>query len=132
MENNTFDWNTFSCIFAIVIGIIAFISPIITAIINNIHQTKMKKLDMYEIEKRTVLSNFIKACEDFMLQGEYVSTKLWSAYYSSMHQLFIYFDIPDYSIFSQLKDVIKQGNIFNSNQELTKIVKVLSKQISKE
>lgn len=132
MENNLFDWNTFSCIFAIVIGIIAFISPIITAIINNVHQTKMKKLDMYETEKRIALSNFIKACEDFMLEGEYVSNKLWSAYYSSIHQLFIYFNIPDYSMFLQLENVIKQQNIFNSNRELTKIVVTLSKQISKK
>lgn len=132
METNSFNWNTFSCIFAIVIGVIAFISPIITAIINNIHQTKIKKLDMYETEKRISLSNFIKACEDFMLEGEYASNKLWSSYYSSINQLYIYFDISDNSMFLQLEEIIKKQNIFDSNRELTKIVVTLSKQIPKK
>lgn len=132
LENNTFNWNTFSCIISVVIGVIAFISPIVTAIINNYHQTKIKKLDMYEIEKRNALSNFIKACENFILEGEYVNNKLWSAYYSSIHQLYIYFVIPDDSMFLQLENVIKRQNIFESNHKLTKVVVTLSKQISKE
>lgn len=87
---------------------------------------------MYETEKRIALSNFIKCCEDFMLEGEYVSNKLWSAYYSSINKLFIFFDIPDYSIFLNLEEIIKKQNIFNSNRELTNIVVELSKQISKK
>ena len=132
MENTSFDWNTISTIFGVVIGVIAFISPIVTAIINNIHQTKIKKLDMYEKEKRIALSNFIKACENFMLAGECPNNQLWSAYYSSVQQLFIYFEIPSASIFVKLELSMKNLNVFSSNTELTNIVVLLSKQILKK
>lgn len=132
LENNTFNWNTFSCIFAIVIGIIAFVSPVITVIINNYHQTKIKKLDMYEEAKRTALSDFIKACENYMLCGNLIENKICSEYYASINRLYIYFNITDDSVFQKLEETLKKMNIINSNHELTNIVQVLSKQIAKE
>lgn len=121
----------YSYAITIILLISSVVSPIITAIINNNHQRAMKELDMYENAKRQVLSNFVKTCEDFILEGKIVSNTTWSAFYSSIHQLFIYFDISDYSMFTNLEDIIRKLNIFDSNRELTKIVQVLSKQIKK-
>ena len=44
-----------------IIALVALISPIVTAIINNRHQIKVKKLDMYETKKYKSLENFIKS-----------------------------------------------------------------------
>ena len=137
METNSFDWNTFSCIFAIVIGIIAFVSPIITAIINNDHQTKIKKLDMYEAAKRNALSDFITAAQASLFAPDGTETML--EYTASFDRLFIYFSdisldtIRPFDIArTEVNNNNTSENFKKANTELSKIVIELSKQISKE
>lgn len=53
----------YSWLIAIVLGISAVISPVITAWINNEYQLKMKNIEVYELAKRQALENFVKqAC----------------------------------------------------------------------
>lgn len=120
-----------SWVIAIILGLSAIISPIATAIINNCHQTKIKKLDMYEEAKRNALTDFIKACENYMLSDTVVENKICSEYYASINRLYIYFDIPDDSVFQMLEKTLQKNNVINSNYELANIVQVLSKQIAK-
>lgn len=48
---------------AVILGISAIISPIVTALINNKYQLKLKNIEVYELAKRTALEDFIKnAC----------------------------------------------------------------------
>ena len=44
-----------------IIAVIAVISPIATAIINNCHQTKIKKLETFNESRIIALNNFIEA-----------------------------------------------------------------------
>ena len=129
MENNTFDWNTFSCIFAVVIGIIAFVSPIITAIINNCHQTKIKKLDMYEESKRKALNDFIDNAEDYLLNLHDINQT--AKYYSSLNKLFIYFSDINLQLFVPFEKATKDKQYDIASVALVNIVATLSKQIIK-
>lgn len=132
ITNENVNLEQFSYAVAIILLIASVISPIATAIINNMHQLAIKKLDMYEEAKRKTLSDFIKSCEDYMLCGNTVPTNICSAFYSSINRLYIYFNISKPSIFYDLEDTMKQLNIISSNHELTKIVQELSKQIKKQ
>lgn len=113
----------------IVIGVIAFVSPIATTIINNRHQTKLKKLDMYEVAKRNALTNFIESAETVILSH---NDDDLNNYFSSLNVLFIYFDNIYRSKFDKLSDNIKNKNSSTANAELIKLTQELSKQINKK
>lgn len=53
----------YSYVIAIVLGISAVISPIATAITNNSHQIKLKKIEIYEKDKKDALSDFIRSSQ---------------------------------------------------------------------
>ncbi len=109
---------------AIILGISSIVSPVVTVIFNNIHETKMKRIEIYELSKRNSLENFIKCaskCFDSTTLGNLYD------YYNSLNNLYIYFyDIPE-----NIKELINYKGT-NFNDELTKIVQVLSKQIKKQ
>lgn len=114
----------FSYVIAIGIGLAAVISPIVTALINNKHQLKLKNLEIYELAKRNALENFIKCasrCFDSRSLGNLYD------YYNSLNNLYIYFsDIP--SEVSNLENL--NGSKFTN--ELNNIVIKLSSQIQKQ
>lgn len=45
---------------AVILGLSAIVSPVLTTIINNKYQLKLKNIEVYELSKRTALENFIK------------------------------------------------------------------------
>ena len=58
----------FTLTLSILIAVIALVSPIITTVINNRHQLKLKKIDMYEEAKRKALSEFIENAQEYVLK----------------------------------------------------------------
>lgn len=127
----------FTITISILIAIIALISPIVTAIINNCHQTKIKKMDMYETSKRDALSNFINSAQAAILNPEKTENML--AYTSSFTKLFIYFsglsleDIKPFDFArTQANNNATAENFQKANCELSKLVSNLSKQIKKK
>ncbi len=122
---------------SIVIAIIALISPIVTAIINNCHQTKIKKMDMYETAKREALSDFILSAQATMFNSE--NSEFLHKYATSFNKLFIYFsDISLETIkpFDHARIDLNNNdtseNYQKANYELSNIVSNLSKQIKKK
>ena len=113
----------FSYAVAVILLIASIISPIATALINNNHQSKMKRIEIYEISKRNALEKFIDIASRYVNS---FSSREKEEYFSALNSLYVYFDtVPD-SI----------GNLLSYNykdypNELTKIVQVLSKQIKK-
>ena len=60
----------------LIIAIISILSPIIVSIINNIYNYNVKKLDMYELQKREILQNFINvAIECFKYDNDWRQNK---------------------------------------------------------
>lgn len=121
----------FSYTVAVILFISSIVSPIITTLINNYHQLKIKKLNMYEKAKRDALSNFVESAQDYLLNFHSVEQSI--KYYSSINKLFIYFSDIDLSTFIPFEIASKESENYNkATYELSKIVQLLSEQIMKE
>lgn len=114
----------FSQAVAVILLIASIISPIVTTLINNKHQLKLKKLEIFEIQKRNVLEEFI-ACSSKRMTGSFSPSQL-SDFYNSLNKLYIYFsNIPETA-----NSLISLSDEKFTN-ELTNIVVTLGKQIKK-
>lgn len=125
----------FTITFSLILAIIAFVSPIITTLINNSHNFKVKKLDMYEQYKRETLESFISSVSDIFL---YKSDEHISKYYFAKSKLNICFLISD-SDKAQLDTLTKSIDNYDNGDNFSSIEKVLnaitvslSKQIQKK
>ncbi len=127
----------FSYVVAIILLISSVISPIVTAIINNSHKAKIKKIEIYENDKKAALSEFITNAQLAVYNPD--DPEIVLNYAESFNKLFLYF--KDFSLetikpFDNARtEVAKNDCLENSkkaNRELTNIVQVLSKQIEKQ
>lgn len=120
-----------------IIAFVAIVSPIVTAVINNCHQTKIKKLDMYEEAKRNALSNFINSAQATIFNSE--DPEIMLQYSSNFDKLFIYFSkisLDTIKPFDSARVEVNKNNtpenFKKANNELSKIVITLAKQINKK
>lgn len=119
-----------------IISVIAVVSPIATAFINNWYQTKIKKLDMYENAKRIALSDFITSAQETMFNPD--DSEIMTEYLVNFDKLFIYFsDIsietikPFEHARANLANVSSPENLQDANKKLSYLIFDLSKQIKK-
>lgn len=119
----------FSWVIAIGVGLSAVISPIATSIINNCHQTKIKKLELFNESRKTSLNDFIEATEECIRTHDNEEKFL---YFQSVDKLFIYFPDISLDLFKPLNTALIEFDDYTANNELTSIVVRLSKQITKE
>lgn len=127
----------YSYVIAIVLGISAVISPIGTAIINNSHQIKLKKIEIYEKDKKDALSDFIRSSQLLIYSPNdegYLEKHL-----ESFNKLLIYFknisptsNTKFIELINEVKNRDCQENVLKATLELTNIVQDLSKEITKE
>ena len=122
---------------SILIALIALISPIVIAIINNIHESEIKKLDMYEAAKRGALSNFIDSAEAAILNYEDEEAML--EYAANSDKLFIYFSnfsleliLPFETARAEVNRNNTAENFRKANRELSKLISKLSEEIKKK
>lgn len=129
------DW--FSSAVAIILLISSVLSPIITTIINNHHKAKIKKIDIYETDKKETLSEFISNAQLAIYNP--TDPEIVLNYTDSFNKLFLYF--KDFSLetikpFDKARTEVAKNDCLENSQkakrELTNIVQVLSKQILKE
>lgn len=120
-----------------IIALCAIVSPIVTALISNCHQTKLKKLDMYEEAKRKSLSDFIDSAQATIFNSDDADVLL--EYTSNFDKLFIYFSDFSLETIKPFEDarvnLVKNSSAENlqiANRELSRIVFNLSKQIKKK
>lgn len=108
----------------IVIAVIALISPIATAWLNNHYQTERENIQNYELAKRQALIDFIQYANKY---HQHKTPNCNIEYNSSLSNLYIYFsNIP--------KEIHNLENInYNDfEKELNSIVVKLSKQVTKK
>ena len=115
----------FSYAVAVILFLSSIISPWLVTKENNKQQLKLRKLDLFEISKRKVLENFINCASKNTNSG--MSPREREEYVSALNTLYVYFDNVPKSISTLLN-----LNHDDFSNELTNIVQVLSKQITKE
>ena len=113
---------------AVILGIVsavATLSPIITAFINNRYNTKMKKIEIYELAKQESLKNFVNSCSAYFSVDP--DEKLRIEVLSSMHILLIYFEIDEV-----LQNTILEAINNRKHKLLNEVIANLTNQIHKE
>lgn len=131
------DLEKFSYIIAIILLVSSIISPIATAIINNIHQSKMKRIQIFEKDKKNALCDFIEAATYVAYNPS--NSELELDYQKAFNSLFLYFPNMKLDLIYTFEEyrskLAKEDNPENysfANHALTNIVQELSKQITKE
>lgn len=114
----------FTITISIIIALIALVSPIATAIVNNHYQTKRENIKNYELAKRNALVGFIKCANDFHMHK---SSNRTVEYNSSLSNLYIYFSNVPKEIHN-----LEKVEYVEFDKELNSIVVKLSKQIAKK
>lgn len=115
----------FSWTVAVILLISSVLSPWLVTHENNKQQLKLRKLDLFEISKRKVLENFIN-CASKNINSS-MSPHEREEYTSALNVLYVYFGNVPKSI-----NTLLNLNHNDFSKELTNIVQVLSKQITKE
>ena len=113
-----------------IIAVSAVISPTISTYLNNRHQLKIEKLKLFEKCKYDAIENFTKSVEFYYYQRTFNERKI--NFESSIANLYIYFSIPNYSLFDELKKCINKNDYAKTQFALSEIVRYLSQQINKE
>ena len=117
----------------VVMAIIAFsavISPTISTYLNNKHQLKIEKLKLFEKCKYDAIESFTKSVEFYYYHRTISERKI--NFEASIANLYIYFSIPNYSLFDKLKECINKNDYGKTQFALSEIVSYLSQQINKE
>lgn len=112
-----------------ILGISAILSPTITTWLNNKHQLKLKQLEVFEKNKLESIEKFTKAVEYFYIHRTVNQARI--DFEASVANLFIYFSIPNNSLFDDLRDNIDSNDYDETQFTINKIVRVLSSQLSK-
>ena len=115
----------FSYAVAVILFLSSIISPWLITKENNKQQLKLRKLDLFEISKRKVLENFINCASKNTNSG--MSPREREEYVSALNTLYVYFDNVPKSV-----NTLLTCNRNEFSNELTNIVQVLSRQITKE
>lgn len=113
-----------------IIALCAIFSPIISTWLNNKYQLEFKQIELLEKSQHNALEFFIKSTEEFFYDKTSLDERV--SFESSISNLFIYFSIPDYSLFDKLKQCIKDNDYQKTQFALSEITRFLSTQIKKK
>lgn len=113
-----------------IISVISVASPTISTYLTNRHQLKLKQLELFEKRKYEAIEKFTKSVEAFYVHRRTCNVQI--DFESSISNLFIYFSIPNYSLFDKLKECINSNDYNKTQFAVSEIVRFLAEQINKE
>lgn len=106
----------------LIIALTSTFAPIIVTIINNIHDTNIKKLEINSKIKQEILSNFAASIN--YLNGDFT---LGAEFYKNLNLLNIYFDFNNEAITNIANT--SYSDVLDFQEDVTELMKDLSKQI---
>ena len=112
-----------------IIGFASIVSPIFSTYLNNNYQLKLRKLELFDKSRYEAVKDFTDAVEQYYHNRDYGDAT--AEFESSISNLFLYFSIPDYSLFIKLKECIHNNDYEKTQFAVSEIVKFLSSQINK-
>lgn len=91
---------------SVILAIVAIFANVISTILNNRHQTKMKQLEIYELQKRDALQNFINvSVECFKNGNDWRENK---EFVKALYSLQLYFKSADSNLIDSLNNVMNE------------------------
>lgn len=112
-----------------IVAIIAIVSPIITAIINNLYQSWLRKIELYEIAKRQAFIEYISASVNVVASK---TPENEIAFYKSLNSLYAYFpNIAELKPEALIKPIC-YSDLIDYNHYSQELIVFLSKQIRKK
>ena len=115
---------------AIILSVIALISPSITQAIKGHYDLKLAKVENHEKSKKDALENFIKCSQSYSVDN--TNDKNYSNYIESVLNLYGYFDNIDNELIKNLTLSFSKTRSIETFNLLSTLVSSLSKQISKK
>ena len=114
---------------AIILSVIALVSPSITQAIKGYFDLKLEKIKIYELSKKQALEKFINASQAYTVNN--TSDKNYSNYIESVLNLYGYFYIEDTKLIDKLTLSFTKPRSSETFVLLSTLVSDLSKQIRK-
>lgn len=117
---------------SVLLALSAILANVITTILNNRHQSKLKKLEMYELQKREVLQNFINVTIDCF--GNYDNYYINKDFTKAIYTLQLYFKSANITFIEMMNELMKDSSGKNRtefNTSFAKIINKLSEEIQK-
>lgn len=111
-----------------IIALCAILSPVFTTLINNHHQTKIKKIEIYETAKQQALYEYISASFNYI---SFKSTENEVKFFTTLNNLYIYFPKIDKMKYDDLSKAVRSLNAETYSFYSQEIFKNLSKHIKK-
>lgn len=120
----------FTVTFSIILALVSILANIINTLINNTYQKNLKKLEMYELQKREVLQNFINdSVECIKNENSWRQNK---EFVKSLYTLPLYFKCADIDMINKINKAIDNSNNDDAIKvTFTTIIQDLSEEIEK-
>ena len=103
--------------------IVAIISPILTAIINNRHQTKMKKIEMSIASKLKIIEDYLSSAGQIIYHNGEASTESYSI---AIGRIYSAFPRSLWEKISVLDEMIYSGNWEDAHAQFLEISQALA------
>lgn len=104
-------------------AIAAIIAPIATALINNRHQYRMRKLELVQDEKIKAIQEYAEACGNYMASN---NGAVRSAYYQSYGKIFLYADKKRWKAIEEIHTHIENGEFAAASEKLPSVCQSLA------
>lgn len=115
---------------SVILALASILSNVIVTVLNNKHQAKIKQLEMYELQKRDALQNFINTTIDC-----YKSANNWrenKEFSKNLYILQLYFKSANIKFIEALNALINDtSNKDNFELQFAKVISKLSEEIQK-
>lgn len=115
---------------SVILALASILSNVIVTILNNKHQTKIKQLEMYELQKRDALQNFINATINcYKMGNNWRENKEFS---KNLYILQLYFKSANIKFIEALNALISDTSDKNNFElQFAKIISKLSEEMHK-
>lgn len=113
-------------IVSLVAAVSAILSPVLTTLINNRHQYKMRKLELLQEQKLRAVQQFTSSCSTHLAAYNKQSR---DEYYKSYGEIFLYVNKKHWAAIEALNSDIEEEKLVEAGKKLTEISQSLSSEM---
>lgn len=110
-------------IVALIAAISAIIAPTITAIVNNIHQSRMRKIELYEEKRISAINDYVALVSRFLQNTTYDNA---SDMGNAMNAIFLYAPQHTWDDIKELNHLVDTDNFAEAKAKLADVAMLLS------